>query len=325
VPYEIDFLPVGDSNGDAICLRYGTDQGFDIHVVDGAFAPTAQTIIDHITKYYTADPYIANVVLSHADDDHAPGLIGVLERFKVGTLWINCPWLHAQAVIDNFHGNWTLEGLVKEMRDRHPYLIDLERVAARRGVTVRDVFQGDQIGPFTVLAPSRDRYIRLIPDLTKTPQSYAEAKRPSGAFGQAAKDLLDRVGEYWNVETLDASPPPTSASNETSVVQLGVIDGEKFLLTADVGPEGLLEAAEYARSRGLLGPRFRSSAPSWKPQKRYASSSEHLARNPCRKRERETWRRLLFCWQGRRYLSEKKGQKRLYAERLPCACHTARS
>jgi hypothetical protein len=51
--YEIDFLPVGDSNGDAICIRYGTPQtGYTIHVVDGGFTDTAETVIDHIETYY---------------------------------------------------------------------------------------------------------------------------------------------------------------------------------------------------------------------------------------------------------------------------------
>jgi beta-lactamase superfamily II metal-dependent hydrolase len=60
------------------------------------------------------------------------------------------------------------------------------------------------------------------------------------------------VKETLHIETLDPNPPATSSSNETSVVQLGVYDNRKILLTADVGPEGLMEAAQYAYGRGLL-------------------------------------------------------------------------
>src|ERR1700704_259680 len=90
--YEIDFLPVGDSNGDAICVRYGTDAtGYTIHVVHGGFTDTAQTVIDHIEKYYGDAVSIQHMVLSHADNDHATGLIGVLNHFEVRTIWMNRP------------------------------------------------------------------------------------------------------------------------------------------------------------------------------------------------------------------------------------------
>jgi beta-lactamase superfamily II metal-dependent hydrolase len=61
------------------------------------------------------------MVLSHADNDHAPGLVGVLEHFKVGTLWMNRPWVYAAEVIESFHGNYTLEGLVSKIKEMNPY------------------------------------------------------------------------------------------------------------------------------------------------------------------------------------------------------------
>lgn len=59
--------------------------------------------------------------------------------------------------------------------------------------------------------------------------------------------------ETWDRETL-AENVETSASNETSVVQLGIFDDHRALLTADVGPIGLSEAAVYAMQRELLAP-----------------------------------------------------------------------
>jgi len=254
VGYEIDFLPVGDSNGDAVIIRYGSEQSFYLNVVDGGFTETANVIIKHIEKFIGSNVFIHNMVLSHADNDHATGLIGVLERFEVKALWMNRPWLYAPQIIDKFHGNWTIPGLVKYIQDKHAYLVQLEEIAAKKGLPVYDVFQGSQIGQFTVLAPSRDRYISLIPDLEKTPPSYAEAKGIFGSLFETAKSAVEVVKEAWDIETLDDNPPATSASNETCVVQLGVIDNRKILLTADVGPAGLNEAADYAESLGRLGP-----------------------------------------------------------------------
>lgn len=258
--FEVDFLPVGDGYGDAIVIRYGEDNpGYYLHVVDGGCTDTADTIINHINKYYPGY-YINHMVVTHADNDHACGLIGVLKQFEVKHLWMNRPWLYAKETLQHFHGNFTLQGLIDDMKDRHPYLVELEALATAKGTQIHEVFKGATIGRFTVLAPSRERYIDLIPDFEKTPTSYkADAETPK--FGvlkslvEAAKKWLD---EKWDVETLSDKPqPPTSASNESCVVQYATLEeGRSVLLTADVGPDGLNEAADYAATLGLAWPKF---------------------------------------------------------------------
>jgi hypothetical protein len=181
------------------------------------------------------------------------GLVEVMKEMKVQHLWMNRPWAYAQQTIQHFHGRYTVDGLVKKMREMHEYLVQLEELAAKQGTHMHDVFQGDKIGNFTILAPSRERYIRLIPDLEKTPARHSDAGATLGTiFGEALKSLRDYVDEKWDVETLSNNPDPTSASNETSVVQMGQLDGQRVVLTADAGPEALAEAAIYAKSIGLL-------------------------------------------------------------------------
>jgi hypothetical protein len=252
--YEVDFLPVGNSNGDAICVRYGTpEQGYYLHVIDGGYADTADTIIRHIETHFGTDWFINHMVVSHADNDHCTGLIGVMERFEVKHLWVNRPWLYVDDVMDSFHGSYSRDGLIRDIRQKHDYLVDLEDLAFERGTPIHEVFQGIVIGAFTVLAPSRARYIRLIPDLDKTPTSYAtDSTGFAGFFAKAFEAVKEWADERWDIETLSNNPEPTTASNETCVVQLGQIDGRKILLTADAGPEALAEAADYAETLGLL-------------------------------------------------------------------------
>jgi len=253
--YEIDFLPVGNSNGDAICLQYSAPGGgILVHVVDGAYTETGTKIVEHIRRYYGANFFINHMVLSHADNDHATGLVEVMKNMKVQHLWMNRPWLYAAETLQHFHGLYTVDGLVKKMREMHPYLVDLENLAEQQGTVIHDVFQGARIGNFTVLAPSRERYIRLIPDLDKTPTRHSATDSFTNYLVDALKKVRDYLYETWDIETLSNDPDPTSASNETSVVQLGVLDGSHILLTADVGPEGLNEAADYAARLGLLTP-----------------------------------------------------------------------
>lgn len=258
--FEVDFLPVGDSYGDAIVIRYGEEShGYYLHIVDGGHSDTVDTIIRHIETFYPGY-YINHMVVSHADNDHASGLVGVFERFEVQHLWMNRPWLYAEEILPHFHGNFTLQGLIDDIKGRHPYLVELERLANAQGTQIHEVFQGAQIGAFTVLAPSRERYIDLIPDFEKTPTSYREELTTQAAgvlkrIAEAAKKWLE---ETWDVETLSDNPqPPTSASNESCVVQYSQLEeGRTVLLTADVGPVGLDEAADYAAMLGLPRPTF---------------------------------------------------------------------
>lgn len=197
------------------------------------------------------------MVLSHADDDHATGLVGVMEKIEVKNLWMNRPWLYAEQILHHFHGNFTLQGLIDNIKERHPYLVELERLAVEKGTHIHEVFQGAQIGAFTVLAPVRDRYVSSIPDFGKTPDKYTTAAGDSRDFGllrsfiEGAKKLL----ENWDIETL-ANNTETSASNESCVVQYAILDDKGVLLTADVGPIGLAEAADFGAALGFNKPKF---------------------------------------------------------------------
>lgn len=260
--YEVDFLPVGTkaSSGDAIALRYGSGAyGFTVHVVDGGYADTAPGLIEQVRSGYGSHR-VEHVVLTHADGDHAAGLVEVMETLDVQALWMNRPWLYAAEIIHHFHGNWTVNGLVSHLRDQYPTLVELENIAARRGIPVYEAFQGARIGAFTVLAPSRARYLALLPHFDKTPERKTTADNATGLLGYmvaTARAAIRWIAESWHGETLSENPEPTSASNESSVVQMALLDGDQIVLTGDVGPDGLHEAANYAAALGVvLKPKF---------------------------------------------------------------------
>jgi hypothetical protein len=62
----VEFLPVGDSDGDAIIVQYGTEQNYYLTVVDGGYASVGEQVIEHIEEHYGRDVTIHNMVVSHA-------------------------------------------------------------------------------------------------------------------------------------------------------------------------------------------------------------------------------------------------------------------
>ncbi|MDR9775024.1 MBL fold metallo-hydrolase [Rhizobium hidalgonense] len=254
MPFEIDFLPVGNGtkSGDAICLRYGNpNSGFAIHVVDGGYTETGEDIVVHLKTRFGNPRRIDHVVLTHPDTDHISGLFELFYNFQVGTLWMHRPWLHADQIIHRFHGNWSLGGLTNHLRDQFAALRELEELALANGARVMSPVQGRNIGAFTILAPSIDRYQNIIVELPNTPAEVKSRKTSSyspleKAFEETSRALTRFVPENWYGETLSDDPDTTTPSNESSIVQAAIIDGIKILLTGDVGPIGLFDSFAYA-------------------------------------------------------------------------------
>lgn len=256
--FEIDFLDVESAkSGDAIPLRYQINGQTFIHIVDGGFQDTGQKIVDHISQYYGHTNYIDHVIATHPDGDHAGGLRTVLEEFHIGMLWMLRPWLYAEEIINRFSRFTSAENLRNRLKEIYPNIAALEKIAEQKDIPISEPFQGDTIGEFTVLAPTRLRYLDLIVQSERTPESKEEAEIPPLAalrsiLGEIISKAATLLMAAWGEEVF--SSEETSAENEMSVVQFANLCGKRILLTADAGRSALAEAANYAPYVGLTLP-----------------------------------------------------------------------
>lgn len=256
--FEIDFLDVeSKKSGDAIPLRYQLDGIEWIHVVDGGFQDTGRKVIDHIRKHYGSEKYVDHVVVTHPDGDHAGGLQTVLDELDVGCVWMLRPWLYAEEIIHRFSRVTSIENLKRRLKEIYPNIAALEEIANRHGIPIYEPFQGESIGAFTVLAPTKQRYLDLIVRSEKTPETF-ESGSTTGltGFKSFAETTIRRVVSIiraaWGEEIF--SPEETSAENDMSVVQYAKLCGKTILLTGDAGRGALNEAADWAHYAGLYLP-----------------------------------------------------------------------
>jgi hypothetical protein len=256
--FEIDFLAVETAkSGDAITIRYQLEGYTYIHVVDGGFTETGESVVKHIDTYYGDYAFIDHVVLTHSDRDHALGLMHVLEHGNVGTLWMNRPWLYAEELIHRFPTYNSVDRLRSRLRSCYPSLTQLEEIAAERGIAIREVFQGQHVGAFTVMSPSRSTYLDLIVESEKTPEGIEDFEKSvtqivSETVRNATYAVRGFFAALWGQEVF--SPQETSAENEMSVVQFAQLNNMKILLTGDTGRRGLAAVIEYAPYVGLQLP-----------------------------------------------------------------------
>lgn len=252
--FEIDFLAVeSKKSGDAITMRYSYKGSEYIHVVDGGFTDTGQKVLDHIKKHYPSQGYIDNVVVTHSDADHVLGLKTVLEDGDVKALWMNRPWLYAGELVRRFKTYNSETALYHELRRAYDYIVDLEEIADRKGIPIYAPFQGEHIGRFTVMTPTKSRYLDLIVESDRTLESITEDasifETMLATFSSTVKAAANLVSAAWNEEYFPTAK--TNRENEMSVVQYAEIDGVKILLTGDSGREGLQEFIDYAPYVGL--------------------------------------------------------------------------
>lgn len=253
--FEIDFLEAGKKgSGDAICLRYGAlDGDYTVHVVDGGYADDGPRLVSHLEKYYEAPAYVDHMVLTHPDGDHAAGLMHVLENAIVETIWMNRPWEHVDALLPLFNYEYTRDGLIQRLKRDFPHVAELEKIANKKGVVIQDAFSGNQIGEFTVLAPSKDRYIKAIVASEKTPEPERKALIEGSVFEKAIA-AVKQLFALWGNENLKGDTSGTSPENETSIVQFANLCEKKVLLTGDAGVEALEEAYYVATASGVSLP-----------------------------------------------------------------------
>jgi len=247
--FEIDFFDVEtEKSGDAIAMRYEVAGQTYVHLVDGGYQATGPSIVANINRYYGTNR-IDHLVVTHCDRDHTGGLPHVLENMQIGVLWMLRPWEYAQELLPRFANYNDASRLRSRLRGIYSKLTELETIAIRKGIPILNPFQGAQIGAFTVLAPTRERYLDLIVASEKTPESVEKAEetamdRMHWAFAEMAKKVANLVAGAWNFEYFPAEG--TSCENEMSVIQAAILSQQKIVLTGDAGRGALEEAADYA-------------------------------------------------------------------------------
>jgi beta-lactamase superfamily II metal-dependent hydrolase len=256
--FEIDFLDVETKkSGDAITLRYRLAGTEYIHVVDGGYMATGEKVVTQIKTYYGDPGLINHVVATHPDGDHTAGLRAVLTGYPVGNLWMNRPWLYADELMLRFARYTNKANLIRDLKIAFPNTAALEEIALEKGIPIHETFQGNMIGAFTVMAPTRERYIEKVLESEKTgvvakASGYEESLSALDFMKEALGKIVHFIKSQWAQETFPAEG--TSPENEMSVVQYATINGIKILLTADTGREGLQEVINFAPFVGLSLP-----------------------------------------------------------------------
>jgi beta-lactamase superfamily II metal-dependent hydrolase len=230
--------------------------------VDGGTKDSGDKLVELIRDTYGTE-VVDLVISSHPDGDHASGLTVVLNELMVKALWLHKPWAHSPEISHLFvDGRITDTSIKQTLRESLEHANELEQIARRKGIPVVEPFAGETWlnlplfgASLGVLGPSREYYDSLLPHFRDCPEVKcnvatgfsASLSRAYAAVVEAVK----KVFEQWGLETLTDPTEDISCENNSSVILLVDVAGEKTLLTADAGAPALTHAADFAARYGI--------------------------------------------------------------------------
>ena len=250
---SLNWVAPHTKDADAIAFRWKDSTGsYKIGIFDGGLHAYGEKLKEHLEQYYFADgqPKVIDcVICSHSDSDHASGLQSILKNFQVKALYMNRPWRHINDVWGNIiDDRITKNSLEKKLKESYEYIAVLEEIADEKSIPIYNAFQGTCIeGCLYVMSPTKDFYKNLLIESSKTPLD-SKVSLIEGALTKGLK-CIRSFWESWSDENLKETVT-TSEENEMSIILLGDMQEEKFLLTGDAGIRALEIAISHASSMG---------------------------------------------------------------------------
>lgn len=163
---------------------------------------------------------------------------------------MNRPWLYADQLecIYSNDGRVTSNSIENELYNDFPFIKHIEDLANKYSIEIKEAFQGKLIGNrLWLLSPDKEFYLEKIASSTKTKRLKEESTSETATFKSQS---LGTLKETWYDEQLREGET-TDAENETSLVVLGDMDEETFLLAGDAGNEALDNSIEFAFTNGV--------------------------------------------------------------------------
>ena len=241
--FEIDFLPVGDSerSGDAIAARFTRpDTGGMAHfVIDAGFQGDGAALVEHVKQYYGVGT-VDLAILTHPDGDHIGGMGEVVRGLQVTELW-----LHRIGA----RGGASLPAAAA--------VEDLIRVAHGRGTTVAEPWAGDQRfgGALTILGPDKSYYEALVAEQVAEGRPVHKTSLAEATL-EAARGMFNRLTDALGIE-IPFDEKPVTPRNNSSIITLLRLQDSTLLLTGDAGVPALDRASTFGEAQGVTTtPRF---------------------------------------------------------------------
>jgi len=253
---EVDMLSLG--NADSILVTRWQAGVASRILIDGGKTGDSETILAFLKA--RGIKFLDHIVCSHPHEDHAGGLIGVVQNEEIdfGQAWLHLPWNHIDSNTLNValaRGELTARRIVKIIRASVQTSQDLVNAVLARRKPISEPFKGMNVGFLFVCGPSQAFYEQLLKEFSDYEKlNNMEAAMVSNEQQNLIEEMFEGTeifGQKMEAKESGLGQAPTEPENNSSTI-LWMKHGEDSLLfTADAGVEALNEAKEAYKIGGL--------------------------------------------------------------------------
>ncbi len=241
---EIDMLNLGDA--DSISLTHWS-AGLPTRVlIDGGEASHYEQILEFLKG--RGITYLNHIVCSHPHNDHAAGLIGIVNGIDFGQAWMHIPSHHIdlsvlRTTLSRSNATTVRETVLESLETQQ----NLAQAIWNRNKTILEPFAGQKIGFLTVCGPDETFYNEQLAQFTDVNKlNILQEKLDSYRRRSHYEAFLETKGSwgatYLVTEGVGLGEAPTGPVNESSTILGVAFDNQKFLFTADAGVNALSRA-----------------------------------------------------------------------------------
>ena len=250
MPYngiEIDMLALGDADS-LLVTRWENNVPTHILIDGGRGHDT-----DKVRRFLASREidHIHELVNSHFHDDHAEGLIGLVQdtTLTFDRAWVHRPERHVD--MDAVKRALGMTAMLKESRLVTASInTERELISAlnSRDIEIVEPFEGRDVDFLRVCGPSEAFYTELVQNFKDVDKlRRLEEERNDREQDAGLQETFGQV--LGKTAAAKARPllknPRTDPENDSSTILATIIDGKKFLFTADAGAKALSRAADY--------------------------------------------------------------------------------
>lgn len=249
---EIFVQNLGDA--DSIFVRHWANGVLTNILIDGGWKKDADQVEAFLRDRAkeTGIAMIHHLVCSHSHDDHAQGLVELVDRkiFPISQAWVHDTRTTHRVFTESRSALLTQLGtsasrVLADIREseetRHTLLASLEQ----HRIPISSPFAGARIGPGMVLGPTESFFESQFKKLENINGIETWNQKLSHQWLEGIFDtesILEKRAQAEDEKELGSDP--VSPENEVSTVIAFASDTEICLLTGDVGCEGLSEVVE---------------------------------------------------------------------------------
>lgn len=240
---EIDMLNLRDA--DSILVTKWVDNSATRILIDGGYkkdAPTVQAFLNSMQV-----KHIDHLVCSHIHDDHAAGLVELVNSrgFGIGQAWLHIPSNHVDrsemAYVLNEAGNDGVK-FARVIQASLQTRDNLHDALNKRGITIQEPFAGEEVGFMTVCGPSREFYKEKLQEFSNYDKLIE--KQASLQEQQNIIDIIDALHASDDSDSGLLESPLRDPENEVSTILGTKYKDNVYLLTSDAGVQGLTKAKD---------------------------------------------------------------------------------